>query len=106
MGPKVGSKVGPNGPKRVQNGLKEAKIGLNSPKSSNESKKVQIGPHGSKWVKIAQCGNLMIFLSPRFYVKSILDNIEVLKLPILPFFEALNFANLVHFSIQKVKKKS
>ena len=79
--------MGPNGPKRVQNGLKEAKIGLNAPKSSNESKKVQIGPHGSKWVKIAQCGNLMIFLSPRFYVKSILDSLQVLKRPFLSFLE-------------------
>ena len=28
-----------------------------------------------------QCGNLMIFLSLRFYVKSILENLRVLKLP-------------------------
>ena len=36
-------------------------------------------------MSIAQCGNFMIFLSLRFYVKPILENLEVLKLPILPF---------------------
>ena len=30
---------------------------------------------------IPQCGNFMIFLSLKFYVKSILKNLEVLKLP-------------------------
>ena len=29
---------------------------------------------------VAQCGNFRIFLSLRFYVKSILENLEVLKL--------------------------
>ena len=33
----------------------------------------------------AQCGNFMILLSLRFYVKSILENLEVLKLPFLEF---------------------
>ena len=33
----------------------------------------------------AQCGNFRIFLSLRFYVKSILENLEVLKLLFLPF---------------------
>ena len=32
----------------------------------------------------AQCGNFRIFLSLRFYVKSILENLEFLKLPFLP----------------------
>ena len=31
-----------------------------------------------------QCGKLRIFLSLRFYVKSILENVEVLKLLFLP----------------------
>ena len=34
---------------------------------------------------LTQCGNFRIFLSFRFYVKSILDNAEVLKMPFLPF---------------------
>ena len=34
---------------------------------------------------ISQCGKLMIFLSLRFYVKSILVNLEVLKLSFLQF---------------------
>ena len=36
-------------------------------------------------VKFAQCGNFRIFQSFRFYVKSILKNLEVLKLPFLQF---------------------
>ena len=32
-----------------------------------------------------QCGNFMIFPSLRFYVKSGLENLDVLKLPFLPF---------------------
>ena len=32
-----------------------------------------------------QCGSFRIFLSLRFYVKSILDILEVQKLPFLPF---------------------
>ena len=32
-----------------------------------------------------QCGNFRIFLSFRFYVNLILENLEVLKLPFLPF---------------------
>ena len=35
--------------------------------------------------KNTHCGNLRIFLSLRFYVKSILESLEVLKLPFLPF---------------------
>ena len=34
---------------------------------------------------ITHCRNFMIFLSLRFYVKSILENLEVLKMPFLPF---------------------
>ena len=33
----------------------------------------------------SQCGNVMIFLSFRFYVKSIMGNLEVLRMPILHF---------------------
>ena len=36
-------------------------------------------------VYITQFGNSKIFLPLRFYVKSIFENLEVLKLPILPF---------------------
>ena len=36
-------------------------------------------------VGVAQCGNFMIFLSLKFCVKSILENVEVLKMPLLHF---------------------
>ena len=42
-----------------------------------------INMSGTK-VRRTQCGNLMILLSFRSYVKSILENLEVLKLPLLP----------------------
>ena len=42
-----------------------------------------INMSGTK-VRLTQCGNLMIFLSFRSYVKSILENLEVLKLPLWP----------------------
>ena len=35
------------------------------------------------------CGNFTIFLSLRFYVKSISENLEELKLAFLPFWELL-----------------
>ena len=38
-----------------------------------------------KILKHAQCGNFRIFLSFKFYVKSILRNLEVPKLPFLSF---------------------
>ena len=42
-------------------------------------------PVSRKLIKqIPQCGNVRIFLSLRFYVKSILENVEVLKLLFLP----------------------
>ena len=34
---------------------------------------------------VSQCGNSIMFLSFRFYVKSILENLEVLKLPFCHF---------------------
>ena len=51
-------------------------------------------------IESSQCENVMIFLSFRFYVKSILDNLEVLKLPFFAIFVPLNFVNLVNFSLQ------
>ena len=36
-------------------------------------------------VNVAQCGNFRIFLSFRFYVKSTLENLEVLKLPFFAY---------------------
>ena len=39
----------------------------------------------NKCITTSQCGNFKIFLSLRFYVKSILDYLEVLKLQFLPF---------------------
>ena len=51
-----------------------------------------------------QCGNCRIFLSFRFYVKSTLENLEVLKLPFYAILRALDFVNLVDFRLQKVRK--
>ena len=47
--------------------------------SSNERYFFNLAPH------ISQCGNFRIFLSLWFYVKSILENLEGLKLPFVPF---------------------
>ena len=55
--------------------------------------------------KRTQCGNFIIFLSLRFYVKSILENLEIVKLAtIFVILWALNFAKLVYFSFQKVQE--
>ena len=39
-----------------------------------------------------------------FYVKSILENLEVRNLPFWAFLETLNLDDLSHFSLQKVQK--
>ena len=46
-----------------------------------------------------QCGNFMIFLSLRFYVKSILENSRSAKSAILTHSQALNFDiyEILHF---------
>ena len=44
----------------------------------------------------------MIFLSLRFCMKSILENLEILKIQFLHILEALNFVNFVNISLQKV----
>ena len=49
----------------------------------------------------AHCGNL---LSLGFYVKSVLENREVLKLSFWANLGALNFVDLVNCSLQKVLK--
>ena len=51
-----------------------------------------------------QCGNFMISLSFRFYVKSILEILEVQHLPFFEILRVLNFVNLVDFSLEKVQK--
>ena len=51
-----------------------------------------------------QFGNFRIFLSLMIYVKSILKNLEVLKMPYVPFYGALKFVYLVKFILQKVHK--
>ena len=50
-------------------------------------------PHEKKeiWIIISHCGNCRIFISIRFYVKSILQNLEVLKLTFFAILGALNF---------------
>ena len=52
-------------------------------------------PHLKHIVQGAQCGNFRIFLSLRFYVKSLLENLEVLKLTSSAILGTLNFVNLV-----------
>ena len=49
-------------------------------------------------------GHFMIFLSLRFYVKSVLEDLEVVKLPFFAIFGALIFVNLVDFRHRKVQK--
>ena len=53
---------------------------------------------------ISQCGNFMIFLSFRFYVKSILENLGVLKLQFFVILGALKMVKLVNLSLQNVQK--
>ena len=51
-----------------------------------------------------QCGNFRIFQLFRFYMKSILEDLEVLKMPIFAMFGALNFVNFGTFqSLKKCK---
>ena len=50
-----------------------------------------------------QCDSVMIFLSLRFYVKSILGILKVEKLPFFAIQEA-HYVLLVNFSLQKVQK--
>ena len=56
-----------------------------------------------KFTYRVQCGNFSIFLSLRFYVKSIVEILEVLKMPFFVILETLHFDFLVHFSLQKVQ---
>ena len=59
-----------------------------------------------KMRKIAksQIGNFSIFLSFRFYVKSIFQNLKVLKTAVFAILRAQNFVNWVFFNLQKVQK--
>ena len=50
----------------------------------------ELDEDGAMWLYNAWCGNFRIFLFVRFYVKSILENLKVLKLPGLPFLELWN----------------
>ena len=52
-------------------------------------------------VEITQCGNFRICLSLRFYMKSTLENVHILKTAAFALFEALNWVN---FSLQKLQK--
>ena len=60
--------------------------------------------HQTYLLFVSQCGNFRIFLSFRFYVKSTLENVEVLKLPFFAIFGALNLLNLVNYSLLKVER--
>ena len=52
----------------------------------------------------SQYGNFKIFLSLRFYVKSLLVEIRSAKNAVFAIFGALNYVNLVDFSFQKAQK--
>ena len=56
---------------------------FNSSKARNEM--IEFGEIALLASRRAQCGKFKIFLSLRFYVKSILEKLEVLKLQFLPF---------------------
>ena len=51
-----------------------------------------------------QCGNIKIFISFRFYVKSILVDSRSAKAAIFAILGAVNFVNLVNIGLQKVQK--
>ena len=51
-----------------------------------------------------QCENFKIFLSFRFYVKSIFEESRMSKTAVFAIFGTLNFVNLINFSHQKVQK--
>ena len=57
----------------------------------------------AKGSKVSQCGNFMIFPSLRFYVKSTLENVKGLKIPIFAILGALNYINLVIFSLYELQ---
>ena len=45
-----------------------------------------------------QCGNFRVFLSLRFYVKSILEDLQNLTQPFIVILGALNWINLINLS--------
>ena len=55
-------------------------------------------------VDIAQCGILGFFLSPRFYVKSILENLKVLKCCFFAILGARKFGQFRKFQPPKSEK--
>ena len=62
---------------------------------------------GNSLISTPQCGNLRIWLSFRFYVKSILLDFRRSKTAILTTLEALNFVNFIsftHFRCKDLKK--
>ena len=52
----------------------------------------------------AQCGNFMIFISLRFYVKSIFEYSRSAKTAFFAILGAVNFVNLVNISLLILKK--
>ena len=68
------------------------------PAESSE-KVTKIQPPYHTCAKNTQCGNFIIFLSLRFFVKSILGSVKVLKSAIFTHLEALNFDfyDFLHF---------
>ena len=62
---------------------------------ANSAAKISTCDRKRKNISVTQCENVIIFLSLRFYVKSIFGILEVQKLPIL--------VNLVNSSLQKVQ---
>ena len=54
-------------------------------------------------VAMPQCGKFRNLLSFRFYMKSISENLEVVKLPFFAILGVKKFVNFVNLSLQKVK---
>ena len=51
-----------------------------------------------------QCGNFRIFQSLRFYVKSMLENLEVLKTAVFAIFRGCGFCSFGKFQLSKSAK--
>ena len=84
--------------------LKIELIGLKRQVTELEASNAMLKRQVEELGNYPQCGNLSIFLSLRFYVKSILENQESPKTAVFAIFGALNLVNLVNSRLAKSAK--